>query len=127
MLSQLSSIAQQVLSHNHSGIWLVCSATVLALIVGTLYSYVSRVDKIPLLNPTKWSELTQFRVKTDFRKNARVMLRDWFSQNPGKPASLNSEMGLVTVLPPELAGEIRNDPRLNFREFNHKVWNVTYF
>lgn len=121
MLSLISSTAQQVLSHHNNGFWLVCSATAMALIVGALYNYISRADNITLLNPMKWSEFSQYRVKKDFTKNARAMLDDWFNQNPGKPASIYSEMGLVTILPPELANEIRNDPRLNFREFNHKV------
>lgn len=126
MLSNISSIAKQVLSHHNHGFWIVCSATAMALIVGALYNYVSRADKIPLLNPMKWSEFSQYRVKKHFTKNARAMLNDWFNQNPGKPASIYSEMGLVTVLPPELADEIRNDPRLNFREFNHKVCCVAF-
>lgn len=78
----------------------------------------------PLLNPKKPFELTQTRSKREYILGAGGMLQKWFSVNPNKPARLISDTGQVTVLPPHMAAEIRNDERLSFSKFLDKVLSV---
>lgn len=75
--------------------------------------FLSRSD-IPHLNPKAPFEFSDARPKQEFVVGARSMLGKWFASNPGKPVRVIADYGEVTVLPPEMANEIRNDERLSF-------------
>jgi hypothetical protein len=83
-------------------------------------------DTIPILNPKTGFELTAHRVKKLFVANGNAMVDSWFNENPHKPARLNADFGEVTILPPNLANEIRNDERLNFSKWTLKVSRGTF-
>ncbi|CAG9954540.1 unnamed protein product [Clonostachys rosea f. rosea IK726] len=83
-----------------------------------LFSRVRRSrDTIPILNPKKKFELTAHRVKKLFLTNGNAMVDSWFNANPHKPARLHADFGEVTILPPNLTNEIRNDERFNFSKW----------
>ena len=73
------------------------------------------------INPKGRFELTATRVHREFAASARSLLGGWFREHPRRPVTLNADIGLVTVLPPHMADEIRNDKRLSFAESMAKV------
>ena len=93
----------------------------------TLFGFVfySRPGKaksnVPLINPKHLFEFTDNRAKQYFIKNSKSMIENQFAKTPNKPFRVVSDTGVATVLPPCLADEIRNDPRLNFGGFTKKV------
>ena len=98
---------------------------VVASIVGVLLVLYLRarraVSQPPLINPKKRYELTTTRAREEFARNSRRILEQWFSENPAKPVTINTDMGLMTVLPSKMADEIRNDKRLGFVELTQQV------
>lgn len=75
----------------------------------------------PLLNPRQPFELTDQRAKGVFYQQCRSLLWNWFESHPNEPAQLITDYGHVTVLPPSMANEIRNDPKLSFADFSADV------
>ena len=75
----------------------------------------------PALNPKKPFELTSTRVKQEFFSNARRLLWDWFTTHSNTPVLLHTDTGKVTILPPSMANEIRNDDRLSFSRWTFEV------
>ncbi|KAJ6442429.1 cytochrome P450 monooxygenase [Purpureocillium lavendulum] len=100
---------------------------VVASIVGVLLVLYLRarraVSQPPLLNPKKRYELTTTRAREEFARNSRRILEQWFSENPAKPVTINTDMGLMTVLPSKMADEIRNDKRLGFVELTQQTFH----
>ncbi|GES65933.1 cytochrome P450 [Aspergillus terreus] len=86
-----------------------------------LYSRPTTKSNVPLLNPRHWYEWTDNRAKQYFIKNSKSMIEDQFAKTPDRPFRVISDTGVATVLPPCLAHEIRNDPRLNFGGFTKKA------
>ena len=81
--------------------------------VSLSFRFLSRSD-IPHLNPRAPLEFSDARSKQQFVSGARGMLAKWFASNPDKPVRVIADYGEVTVLPPGMANEIRNDERLSF-------------
>jgi hypothetical protein len=77
----------------------------------------------PLINPKKLLELSSYRAKRDFVVNARKMIQDGFARTGNKAFRVIADIGVVTVLPPENADEIRNDERLSFIMHTYSVPN----
>ncbi|UNI22193.1 hypothetical protein JDV02_008104 [Purpureocillium takamizusanense] len=77
----------------------------------------------PLLNPKKPYELTEGRAKDEFARNSRRVLEKWFSEHPDKPVAVNTDLGRMTVLPPGMADEIRNDKRLDFVQLTQQTFH----
>lgn len=101
-------------------LWPIAIVTLLAVI---FYAASHKSESsIPLLNPKKPFELSDRRVKDDFVAKARDMVRCWFQTNPSKAMRMIGDAGEVTVLPPEMAQEIRNDKRLSFAQWTFRVW-----
>ncbi|PWY78991.1 cytochrome P450 [Aspergillus eucalypticola CBS 122712] len=55
------------------------------------------------LNPKKPFELTSTRVKQEFFFNAQRLLRDWFLNHPNTPVPLQTDVGKLTMLPPDFS------------------------
>lgn len=85
------------------------------------YSLPKTKSNVPLINPRHLFEFTDNRAKQYFIKNSKSMIENQFAKTPDKPFRVISDTGVATVLPPCLANEIRNDPRLNFGGFTKKV------
>ncbi|KAH8651049.1 cytochrome P450 [Xylariales sp. PMI_506] len=82
-----------------------------------------RRSKLPLLNPRKIYEPTDFLAKIRFLLNAKVLVGEWFAKNPNGIARVSTEIAPVTILPSTLAKEIRNDPRLGGLEWLYKAFH----
>lgn len=95
-------------------------ASVIAAVI-TIVFRVSTASKLPTLNPKGAFEFSDRRVKVRFQRDASKLLRSWFAKNPSKPVVINGDMGPLTVLPPTMANEIRNDRRLGFVEVAQEV------
>lgn len=95
-------------------------ASIIAAVIAVVFR-VSTASKLPTLNPKGTFEISDRRIKANFQKNAATLLRDWFAKNPDKPVVINGDMGPMTILPPNMANEIRNDPRLGFMEVTMEV------
>ncbi|KAH6974529.1 cytochrome P450 [Ilyonectria sp. MPI-CAGE-AT-0026] len=80
-------------------------------------------SNVPLTNPKKGLEFSRQRAKKDFVSHANRLVGDWFKTNPNKPMRLIADVEEVTVLPPSLAQEIRNDKRLSFNQWTYKAFH----
>jgi hypothetical protein len=99
----------------------VLAAALAMLFLVSLHMSSSSKSKLPHLNPRKALELTKTRCKKDFVANSRAMLDGWFHSHSDQPARVIGDAGEVIVLPPGLAHEMRNDPRLSFAGWVVKV------
>nr|AEB26537.1 trichothecene C-8 hydroxylase cytochrome P450 monooxygenase [Fusarium sporotrichioides] len=68
----------------------------------------------PLLNPRRFFEFSDSRAVSEILYSTRQVLEDWFSKYPTKPMRIIADLGQITILPPSMADEIKNDPRLSF-------------
>lgn len=91
----------------------------LALVL--LYSFRGTKNKVHMVNPKRLFELTTARAKKDYVVHGHRMLQDWFGANPSQPVRFNADFDELVVLPPSMADEIRNDPRLSFGHWSAKV------
>ncbi|OAA55755.1 trichothecene C-8 hydroxylase [Cordyceps fumosorosea ARSEF 2679] len=100
-------------------------ASVLAAVIAVLVrlSTATSPKNLHTLNPKGAFEISDRRVKAEFQRDATRLLRDWFKKNPDRPVVINGDMGAMTVLPPSMANEIRNDPRLGFTEFTMEMFH----
>lgn len=90
--------------------------------VALVYSLGQKPEsKAPFLNPRRPFELTAGRAKGHYMRNCRSLLRSWFDSHPNEPAQLITDFGNMTVLPPSMANEIRNNPKLSFTDFSVDV------
>ncbi|KAK0721806.1 putative cytochrome P450 monooxygenase [Lasiosphaeria miniovina] len=103
------------------------TAILLAFAVYSL-SHSSRLgwadDGIPHLNPRGPLEFTDAGPKKQFVAGARQLVAAWFAAHPDRPARMTSDFGDVTLLPPSLANEIRNDDRLSFSRWTYKAFHA---
>ncbi|KAJ4154107.1 hypothetical protein LMH87_010570 [Akanthomyces muscarius] len=97
-------------------------ASIIAAVIAVVFR-ISTASKLPTLNPKGTFEISDRRIKANFQKNAATLLRDWFAKNPNKPVVINGDMGPMTILPPNMANEIRNDPRLGFMEVTMEAFH----
>ncbi|KAJ6784660.1 hypothetical protein PWT90_03223 [Aphanocladium album] len=97
-------------------------ASLIATVIAIAFR-LSTASTLPVLNPKGAFEFTDRRVKASFRKDASKLLRGWFAKNPSKPVVIYGDMGPVTVLPPTMANEIRNDSRLGFIEVTQEAFH----
>ncbi|KAH8895999.1 cytochrome P450 [Thozetella sp. PMI_491] len=75
-------------------------------------------DSIPTLNPKGFFEFSATRAKKQFIVGAKEMMTNWFRAHPDKPARVIADVSTVTLLPPSLVNEMRNDERLSFQAFH---------
>ncbi|KAK3684117.1 putative cytochrome P450 monooxygenase [Podospora appendiculata] len=104
--------------------YLVTAFLAIVLVYSLQASVFGVKNPIPLLNPRRPFEFTDTRAKKDFVFGSKKMLGDWFGANPDKPVRLISGFGEVTVLPPHLANELRNDNRLDFSKWTYKAFHA---
>ena len=97
---------------------------IVALLMLLVYSNSGpKATPLPLVNPKGPWELTSARVRKEWLSKARDIIAKGVKQFPGKPFNMMAaDVGLTTVLPPEYANEIRNNPDLSFVGFMAHVW-----
>ncbi|OJJ68822.1 hypothetical protein ASPBRDRAFT_198415 [Aspergillus brasiliensis CBS 101740] len=98
--------------------FLVVLALGLSLVLLQSFGY-----KDSALNPKKPFEVTSTRVKQEFFSSAKKLLGDWFTTHSNTPVPLHTDVGRMTVLPPSMANEIRNDDRLSFSRWTLKAFH----
>ncbi len=91
------------------------------MLAALCYSVQNAESSLPNINAKRFFELTDTRVKEKFVKGAGGMLDNWFGTHPDQPVQMISDNGLLTVLPPHMAHEIKNNKNLSFQQFLHKV------
>ncbi|KID64686.1 cytochrome P450, partial [Metarhizium brunneum ARSEF 3297] len=94
-----------------------------ALFLVFCYTWQGPCSNIPLANPKKGIYLSGQRAKKEFVSQANKLVCEWFKTNPNKPIRLIGDVKEVTVLPPSLAQEIRNDKRLSFNQWTFKAFH----
>lgn len=98
------------------------TAVLLLCIVYTTTTSGPKATALPVINPSGAFELTTARVKKEWLTAARDIIRRGFQAFPGRPFNMiAADVGLTTVLPPEYANEIRNNPNLSFVAFMSHV------
>lgn len=95
-------------------------ASVIAAVIAIVFR-VSTAATLTTLNPKGAFDFSSRKVKANFQKEGSQLLRDWFAKNPSKPVLIYGDMGPLTILPPTMANEIRNDPRLDFFQVVQEV------
>ncbi|ATY61274.1 trichothecene C-8 hydroxylase [Cordyceps militaris] len=99
-------------------------ASVLAAVLAVVLRLATAAPStLTTLNPKGAFEVSDSRIKATFRRDAAKMLRGWFAQNPSRPVIINGDMGPMTVLPPAMTNEIRNDNRLGFMEVTREAFH----
>ncbi|PGH20409.1 hypothetical protein AJ80_03554 [Polytolypa hystricis UAMH7299] len=77
-----------------------------------------------LLNPTKWFEISESRIKNDFVANARKLVRDGYAAvGKNKPFRILTNNGELTMLPHKYVDEVRNDTRFDFKHMISKEFH----
>lgn len=76
---------------------------------------------LPIANPKKPLEWSSARVRNEFSRNGRQIINKFIKEFKGNAFQVNSEFGLLTILPHKFIPEIRNDTRLSFSRFMAKV------
>ncbi|KAK2799476.1 hypothetical protein FQN50_008448 [Emmonsiellopsis sp. PD_5] len=94
---------------------------VTALTLLAIYILQRPKSKLFFLNPKRRFEFSQSRAKNEFVGNANEMVKQGFAATGNKPFRMISDMGEVTVLPPEITNEIKNDHRLDFGKSIHET------
>lgn len=97
---------------------------ILASLIATaiaLYLRISTSSRLPRINAKGAFEISDTRTKAVWMKDGANLIRDWFAKNPDKPVLVVTDSGPMTVLPPSMAQEIRNDSRLGFTEITQGV------
>ncbi|KAK0614946.1 cytochrome P450 [Bombardia bombarda] len=79
---------------------------------------------LPHLNPKHPFEFSDTRPKKAFVSGAREMVAAWFRSNPDKPTRIISDFGELTLLPPLMADELRNDKRLSFSGWTYRAFHA---
>ncbi|KAI1121147.1 cytochrome P450 [Nemania abortiva] len=67
----------------------------------------------PVINPPKLFDFTGMSNKVDFLQRSYKMIHDT-SKEISRPYSVYSDVGPIMLLPPKLADEIKNHPKLSF-------------
>jgi hypothetical protein len=78
-------------------------------------------SRIPIVNKKSLSDLFGSDSRSDFAAHGRQIFDQAVQKFPQRPFRVHSELGLMTVLPPSMADEVRNDPRLSFAKHTEKV------
>ena len=79
-------------------------------------------NKLPIMNPKKWYELTWQGTIQEFVRDTKGVLQKALDDADNKPFQLCTNQGVMTVFPPRYINEIRNEPRLNANEHHHRVF-----
>lgn len=103
---------------------LVPLVTVLLYILANL---IRQRSKPPLINPPKLLDLRQSRPKLEFLKNSKELLLRGKEIFKGRPFRVRSERGDVTVLPYEMAHDMRNEHNLSFDRAVYDVGSLFKF
>lgn len=117
LLALLRASIENMLGHTSMPVPVLISLALgLSLLLLRRFTY-----KDTALNPNRPFELTSTRVKQEFSFNAQRLLRDWFTTHPNTPVPLHTDVGKMTMLPPSMANEIRNNEHLSFSRWAMKV------
>ncbi|KAI6355431.1 hypothetical protein MCOR25_008203 [Pyricularia grisea] len=84
------------------------------LLIPAIFKYM-KADRIPLINPPGFFQLS-LQKKVEFSTKGVHYFFQGRERHPGKPFKLLTNNGVMTILPPEKAHEIRNLETLDFRK-----------
>ncbi|KAI1338392.1 cytochrome P450 [Xylariaceae sp. FL0016] len=85
--------------------------TVVALTFGSSKSHLKH---LPILNPPKGYSITGLETKEQFLTSAKDLLNEARVKFPEQAVRVLTDLGDCVVLPPELADEVRNEPKVDF-------------
>ncbi|OJD18787.1 hypothetical protein AJ78_01194 [Emergomyces pasteurianus Ep9510] len=91
-----------------------------ALTLVFIYNLQRRKTNVPLINPKRLFEFSDSRIKQEFVHNAIPMMEKGFVATGNKPFRVLADGGEITVLPPDVADEIKGDDRMSLRDFTRK-------
>lgn len=94
---------------------------VTALTLVFFYTLQRRKTNVPLINPRRRFEFSDYRIKQEFVHNAIPMVEKGFAATGNKPFRVLADNGEITVLPPDVANEIKSDDRMSFELNTFKV------
>ncbi|KAH7010968.1 cytochrome protein [Macrophomina phaseolina] len=96
----------------------LCALMGMAVLGYYYWASLPKAARLPLINPPKRFELTTGRVRKEWLVRARQIIQQGVERFPRKPFNMiGADVGLTTILPPEYANEIRNEPNLSFVAF----------
>ncbi|QSS64188.1 cytochrome P450, possible trichothecene C-8 hydroxylase [Histoplasma capsulatum] len=86
---------------------------VTALTLAVFYTLQRRRSMVPLINPKRWFEFSDYRIKQEFVHNAIPLVKQGFAATGNKPFRILADSGEVTVLPPDAANEIKSNDHMS--------------
>ncbi|CAH0014500.1 unnamed protein product [Clonostachys rhizophaga] len=73
-----------------------------------------KTSKIPLLNPPKGFDLTNWDARKNFGWRSGELMQEGLTKYKGQMFKVMTESGEITIFPSALANDIRNEPNLSF-------------
>ncbi|CAG9954383.1 unnamed protein product [Clonostachys rosea f. rosea IK726] len=73
-----------------------------------------KTSKIPLLNPPKGFDLTNWDARKNFGRRSGELMQEGLTKYKGQMFKVMTESGEITIVPSALANDIRNEPNLSF-------------
>ncbi|KAL8420737.1 hypothetical protein RB594_003512 [Gaeumannomyces avenae] len=114
------ALADLLLEFDRSTIALTLAALVLVPVIASHLFGTKTDGKVPFINAPGPFELTLLK-KFEYVTKGVEYLREGRRRHPGKPFKLLTNIGPVTILPPNRAEEVKNIKSLNFRKANSHV------
>ncbi|KAL8330068.1 hypothetical protein RB597_005396 [Gaeumannomyces tritici] len=109
-----SALADLLLEFDRSTIALTLAALVLVPVIASHLFGTKTDGKVPIINAPGPFELT-IQKKFEYVTKGVEYLREGRRRHPGKPFKLLTNIGPVTIFPPDRAEEIKNQKSLDFR------------
>ncbi|VUC29100.1 unnamed protein product [Clonostachys rosea] len=73
-----------------------------------------KTSKIPLLNPAKGFDLTNWDARKNFGRRSGELMQEGLAKYKGQTFKVMTESGEITMIPSTLANDIRNESNLSF-------------
>ncbi|KAI6361814.1 hypothetical protein MCOR25_006380 [Pyricularia grisea] len=100
---------------DRSTVALTLAAVVMVPVIASYILSGRKDDKVPLINPRGLFELSLIK-NVEFMTTGMGLFHEGKKRFPGQPFKLLSNVGPVTILPPDRANEVKSLPTLNFRK-----------
>lgn len=78
-------------------------------------------SRMPIVNNRSLSDLFGTKARSKFAAHGRQIFDEAVRQFPLSPFQVYTDMGIMTILPPSMAVEVRNDPRLSVTKHTETV------
>lgn len=102
-------------------VWGVTLLVVLPIAHNLFQSF--SLSSLPTVNQKSLWDVSGSKARANFMMNGRAIYQEAVKKFPNKPYRAHTEIGFMTILPPSMANEVKNDARLSH---NQHIFNVSH-